>query len=81
MSSNNQFHVVEGHDKTVTVTFVKSPVTLFGLFTKTNMQIRKETRCEGTRPRSYKTFFMFNSAELEILRAHRYNNIKKFGFF
>ena len=29
----------------------------------------------------YKTFFMLNSAELEILKAHKYKNIKKFSFF
>ena len=34
-----------------------------------------------TRPRGYKTFFMLNSVEHEILNAHMYRNIKKFGFF
>ena len=29
----------------------------------------------------HKTFFMLNSAELEILKAHKYKNIKKFSFF
>ena len=33
------------------------------------------------RPRGYKTFFMLSSIELEILNVHKYNNIKKFGFF
>ena len=28
----------------------------------------------------YKIFFMLNSAEHEILNAHKYLNIKKFGF-
>ena len=32
-------------------------------------------------PRGYKTFFMLNSVEHEILKAHKYKNIKKFGFF
>ena len=32
------------------------------------------------RPRIYKTFFMLNSAEHEILNAHKYKNIKKCGF-
>ena len=33
------------------------------------------------RPRGYKTFSMLNSAEHEILNAHKYKNIKKFSFF
>ena len=36
--------------------------------------------CES-RPRGYKTLFMLNSAEHEILNAHKCKNIKKFGFF
>ena len=32
-------------------------------------------------PRGYKTFFMLNSAEHEILNAHKYKKIKKFSFF
>ena len=35
----------------------------------------------GTRPSGYKTFFILNSVENEILNAHKYKNIKKFGFF
>ena len=34
-----------------------------------------------TRPRGYKSFFMLNSVEHEILNAQKYKNIKKFGFF
>ena len=34
-----------------------------------------------TRPRGYKTFFVLNSVEHEILDAHKYKNIKKFGIF
>ena len=34
-----------------------------------------------TRPRGYKTFLMLNSIEHEILKARKYKNIKKFGFF
>ena len=33
-----------------------------------------------TRPRGYKTFFVLNSTEHEILNAHKYKNIEKFGF-
>ena len=33
------------------------------------------------RPRGYKTFFMLNSVEHEILNAHKYRKIKKFGLF
>ena len=32
-------------------------------------------------PRGYKTFSMLNSAEHEILNAHKYKNIKKFSIF
>ena len=32
-------------------------------------------------PRGYKTFFVLNSIEHEILSAHKYKNIKKLGFF
>ena len=32
-------------------------------------------------PRGYKTFFVLNSIEHEILNAHKYRNIKKFGLF
>ena len=35
----------------------------------------------ATRPRGYKTFFMLNSAEHELLNAHKYEFIKKFGIF
>ena len=31
-------------------------------------------------PRGYKTFSMLNSAEHEILNAHRYGNVKKTAF-
>ena len=31
--------------------------------------------------RGYKTFFMLNYVEHEILKAHKYKNIKKFSFF
>ena len=34
-----------------------------------------------SRPRGYKTFFVLNSVEHEILNAHMYKNIKKFGLF
>ena len=33
------------------------------------------------RARGYKTFFVLNSIEHEILIAHKYKNIMKFGFF
>ena len=36
---------------------------------------------EVTGARGYKTFFMLNSAEHEILNAHKYNNIKKLSIF
>ena len=36
---------------------------------------------DSDQARDYKTFFMLNSAEHEILNARKYNNIKKFSFF
>ena len=33
------------------------------------------------RPRGYKTFFVLNSVEHEILNVHTYKNVKKFGLF
>ena len=33
----------------------------------------------STRARGYTTVFMLNSAEHEILNAHKYKNIKKFS--
>ena len=36
---------------------------------------------EKNRRRGYKTFFMLNSTEHVILNAHKFKNIKKFGFF
>ena len=36
---------------------------------------------ETTRPRGYKTFFILNSVEHEILNAHKYKNFKNFSFF
>ena len=32
-------------------------------------------------PGGYKTFFMLNPVEYEILNAHKYENIKKFSIF
>ena len=34
-----------------------------------------------TLPQGYKTFFMLNSVEYEILNAHKYENVKKFSIF
>ena len=34
-----------------------------------------------SRPRGYKTFFMLNSVEHEILNAHKCKNIKKLSIF
>ena len=33
--------------------------------------------CSNTRPQGYKTFFMLNSAELEITIPHKYRNSPK----
>ena len=34
-----------------------------------------------TRGRGYKKIFMFNSAEHEVLNAHKYKNIQNSAFF
>ena len=39
------------------------------------------TQAEQSWPRGYKTFFILNSSEHEILNAHKYENIKKFSIF
>ena len=39
------------------------------------------SECPVYRPRGYKTFFMLDSAEHEILNAHKYHFIKKFRIF
>ena len=44
-------------------------ISLSAIFTKEN------------RPRGYKTFFVLNSVEHEILNVHKYDNIKKFNIF
>ena len=46
---------------------------------KTNYNFVKER--VGRKTRGYKTFFMLNSVELEILNAHKYKNINKIGFY
>ena len=49
--------------------------------------VRKPYKC-GTfedkntnQSQGYKTFFILNSVEYEILNAHKHKNIKKFGIF
>ena len=41
----------------------------------------EEGELKMTRPRGYKTFFMLNSVERELLNAHKYKNINKFSPF
>ena len=41
----------------------------------------EEIALSGSWARGYKTFFVLNSVEHEILNAHKYKNIKKFGLF
>ena len=40
-----------------------------------------QTKHKPIRAQGYKTFFMLNLAEHEILNAHKYKNIKKFSIF
>ena len=48
--------------------------------TKMTAEEKKYKLLYVIRPRDYKTFFMLNSVEHEILNAHKYKNIKKLGF-
>ena len=45
------------------------------------VRLRMQSQRKEHRPRGYKTFFVLNSVEHEILNAHKYKNIKKFGHF
>ena len=47
----------------------------------TNKELHYLGRRYKNWPRGYKTFFVLNSFEHEILNAHKYKNIKKFGIF
>ena len=40
-----------------------------------------QLRNSHVRPRGYKTFFILNSVEHEIVNVHKYKNIMKFGHF
>ena len=42
---------------------------------------RHARRCQQIRPRGYKTFFMLNSIEHEILNAYKYKNISRNSAF
>ena len=52
---------------------MNNPKNLYHLFYKTGLGVLNWAQ-------GYKTFFMLNSVEYEILNAHKYKNIKKFGF-
>ena len=43
--------------------------------------IHDSTSFRKARSQGYKTFFVLNSVEHEILNAHKYKDIKKFGLF
>ena len=44
-------------------------------------QAKSDIVANDTRARGYKTFFMLNSAEHEMLKAHKYKNIEKLSIF
>ena len=44
------------------------------------LKLAKLWASKKIRSRGYKTFFMLNLVEQEILNAHKYKNIKKFGY-
>ena len=57
--------------------------------TKTSSEIRNSAKSDvppvtpfsQSRPRGYKTFFVLNSVEHEILNPRKYENIKIFSIF
>ena len=51
------------------------------MYTKLKIYSGSHCICFPTWPRGYKTVFMLNSVEHEILDAHKYKNIKKLSFF
>ena len=56
----------------------------FHCFYDSTIEIHKASKkiyISFSRPRGYNTFFVLNSVEHEILNAHKYKNIKKFGLF
>ena len=46
----------------------------------TLMHLRRKSWNKRPKPRGYKSFLMLNAAECKISNAHKYKNIKKFGF-
>ena len=61
---------------------VCSPDMVLNIRTDTAEQmLQVHIRPFPVQTQSYKTFFMLNSAEQEIVNAHKYKNIKKIRFF
>ena len=60
---------------------IHSALTNFGRMVNSTDPVRLLLRSILIRPGGYKTFFMLNSAEHEILNAFEYENIKKFSIF
>ena len=73
-STNIPANMLSVADISVSVFNKNTPV--LGKFPLSQSNSPKENR-----PRGYKTFFMLNSVEHEVLNAHKYENINKFAFF
>ena len=56
-------------------------MTEFTIRDDSRVQVRAREWVCVSWPRGYKTFFVLNSVEHEILNAHKYKNIKKLSFF
>ena len=63
---------------------LKRKALIRNLYNPVSYQVLKTKEKETHKaawPRDYKTFFMLNSVEHEILNAHKYKNIKESNIF
>ena len=61
------------------ISIFSDPESLVAIETEDNVYANATISVKA-RPRGYKTFFVLNSVEHEILNAHKYKDIKKFSF-
>ena len=59
--------------------FIKKPTVHTQRLRLANLHLKSDTK--QTWPRGYKSFFMLNSVEREILNAHKYKGIQKFEYY
>ena len=76
--SSRDYHYVYGY-ALFFPHFYKREQLLCFLVCSMDKSTLKRCLSDKTRARGYKTFFVLNSAEHEILNAHKYESIKKFS--